>query len=251
VHDRDEFLSVAAHELKTPLTSLSAFAQVLLRCLQAAGSVDPARLGRALANVETQAGKVNRLVDQLLDVTRLDAGRLVLEQRPTDLSELLREAVEAAQAQTTQHTLVVQALPVLCAWVDALRLEQVFTNLLGNAIKFSPQGGTITCTLRAEPGGDTVQVAVRDQGIGIPPEQRAHIFDRFYQAHASSYRSGLGLGLYISQQIVALHRGHISAEFPPEGGSLFVIRPPRGGERMECNATVPSVSSVLTPPVHR
>jgi signal transduction histidine kinase len=72
---------------------------------------------------------------------------------------------------------------------------------------------------------------LRDQGIGIPPEQRAHIFDRFYQAHASSHRSGLGLGLYISQQIVALHGGHLTAEFPPEGGSLFLIRLPTGAER--------------------
>ena len=122
------------------------------------------------------------------------------------------------------------------AWVDPLRLEQVLTNLVGNALKYSPEGGPIALTLAVDPGAGTVRLAVRDRGLGIPEERRAHIFDRFYRAHADDHRSGLGLGLYISQQIVALHGGHLTAEFPPEGGSLFLITLPRGGEHKECPA---------------
>jgi PAS domain S-box-containing protein len=220
---RDEFLSVAAHELKTPLTSLRGFTQVALGYLTGDRPVAPERLQRALRQIESQTDKVNRLVDHLLDVTHLEAGRLTLERRETDLAHLADEVAVAAQAQTSAHTLVVTAPSTFWAWVDPLRLEQVLTNLVGNAIKYSPQGGIITITVGLDSPGTAVRLEVRDQGLGIPEEHRAYIFDRFYQAHASSYRSGLGLGLYISQQIVVLHGGQLTAEFPPEGGALFVV----------------------------
>lgn len=114
--------------------------------------------------------------------------------------------------------------PRLPARVDALRLEQVLTNLLDNAIKYSPDGGTITVTL-----GQTAAelcVSVRDHGLGIPAEQRGRIFDRFFQAHQDGHRSGMGLGLYISKQIVDLHGGEITVEFPADGGTCFVVHLP-------------------------
>ena len=114
------------------------------------------------------------------------------------------------------------------AWVDPLRLEQVLSNLVGNAIKYSPDGGPIALTLAVDPGGATVRLAVRDWGLGIPEERRAHIFDRFYQAHADHHRSGLGLGLYISREIVALHGGRLEAEFPADGGARFIVTLPTG-----------------------
>jgi signal transduction histidine kinase len=110
--------------------------------------------------------------------------------------------------------------------VDPLRLEQVLSNLVGNAIRYSPQGGPIALTLAVDPGGATVRLAVRDRGLGIPAERRAHIFDRFYRAHADHHRSGLGLGLYISHEIVALHGGRLEAEFPADGGSRFIVTLP-------------------------
>jgi len=97
---------------------------------------------------------------------------------------------------------------------------------VNNAIKYSPDGGTID--IAATQHGDTAQVAVRDHGLGIPPEHREHIFDRFYQAHARSHRSGMGLGLYISRQIVDLHGGAIAADFPADGGTRFVVTLPTG-----------------------
>jgi PAS domain S-box-containing protein len=233
VQARDEFLSVAAHEFKTPLTSLRGFTQILLSYLKASRPVTPERLQRALHQIESQTDKVNRLVDHLLDVTRLEAGRLPLERQETDLAQLAHEVAVAAQAQTSAHTLVVSAPSATPAWVDPLRLEQVLTNLIGNAIKYSPQGGTITITVAPDSSAAAVRLAVRDQGLGIPEEHRAHIFDRFYQAHASTYRSGLGLGLHISQQIVALHGGQLTAEFPTEGGSLFIVCLPSGRDTPE------------------
>jgi signal transduction histidine kinase len=134
----------------------------------------------------------------------------------------------AARVQTEQHTVSVEAPPSVPAWVDPLRLEQVLTNLVGNAIKYSPQGGPIALTLAVDPGGATVRLAVRDWGLGIPTERRAHIFECFYQAHADHHRSGLGLGLYISQEIVALHGGRLEAEFPEDGGSRFIVTLPTG-----------------------
>jgi signal transduction histidine kinase len=114
--------------------------------------------------------------------------------------------------------------------VDPLRLEQVVTNLLDNAVKYSPNGGAIKVTLALRRARDTAadwaELSVRDYGLGIPPEQRGQIFERFYQAHGNGHKSGLGLGLYISRQIVELHGGEICAEFPPDGGTRFVVRLP-------------------------
>jgi signal transduction histidine kinase len=122
-------------------------------------------------------------------------------------------------------------------WADPLRIEQVVTNLLDNAIKYSPEGGPIEVDVDSvEPG--TVRLAVRDHGIGVPPEHRGQIFERFYQAETvpTKHASGMGLGLYISRQIVELHDGRIAAEFPPDGGTRFVVTLPTGADRSVCGA---------------
>jgi len=119
----------------------------------------------------------------------------------------------------------VQGPPSLEARVDALRLDQVLTNLLDNAVKFSPDGGAIAVGVAPLDDG-AVELSVRDHGLGIPPERRDRIFERYYQAHAAGHRSGLGLGLHICRQIVELHGGDIRAEFPPGGGTRFVVRLP-------------------------
>jgi signal transduction histidine kinase len=222
---RDEFLSIAAHELRTPLTGLSGQAQLLLRRLEREGPLDPERVLPSLQVITGQAGKLSRLISQLFDITRFESGKLALERQPTDLAVLVEQAVSGARAWTDRHTFSLEAPASLEARVDALRLEQVLINLLDNAVKYSPAGGAIEVIL-AQPDGGSVEVAVRDHGLGIPPEKRAQIFERFYQAHADDHRSGLGLGLYISRQIVELHGGEIRAEFPPDGGTRFVIRLP-------------------------
>jgi signal transduction histidine kinase len=224
---RDEFLSVAAHELKTPVTTLLGFSQLLLGQLDQKRALDEQMVVRALRAVEHGSLRMSRLISQILDVSRLDGGRLVLDREVADLTALVQRIVMGMQTTTSRHTLVVQAPSPVSALVDPLRLEQVVTNLLDNAIKFSPGGGQIEIEV-AQPAPELARLMVTDHGIGIPPERREQIFERYYQAHVGDHASGLGLGLYISSHIVELHGGSITPQFPPEGGSQFVVDLPTG-----------------------
>ena len=226
---RDEFLSVAAHELKTPLTSLRGFAQLLIRQAERGEAPDAERLRQALAAIDQQSGKLGVLVDQLLDISRLQAGRLVIEPRVTDVVGLVEGVVRAAVATTTRHQLTLKGARAALALVDPLRLEQVVTNLVENAIRYSPRGGPVEVEVSKDRGH--VRIAVRDYGLGIAPRHRPRIFDRFYQAHAEHGLGGMGLGLYISRQIVDLHGGRLEARFPRSGGTLMVASVPVGRRR--------------------
>ena len=224
---RDEFLSIAAHELKTPLTSLKAVVQLTARRLEKQGSFDPSRLDRALRTVEQQTDKLARLVTQLLDISRIEAGQFAISPEPTDLARLAHGVVSLMQVTREHHHLVLDAPPALPARVDPLRFEQVLTNLLDNAIRYSPAGGQIDVRLLLlEP--TSAHLEVRDHGPGIPEEDRPRLFDRFFQAHADSHASGMGLGLYISREIVEAHGGQIDAEFPPDGGTRVAVTLPTG-----------------------
>ncbi len=213
---RDEFLSIAAHELKTPVTGLQVGVQMLLRRLHRGSGLDPMELERVLRTVERQSVRLSRLVMQLLETVRVQAGKLELQRTRIDLTDLVKNTVETAQSQTDRHDLVVSAPEQVWADVDAPRLEEVVTNLFDNAIKFSPGGGRIDIELK-QVNTATVRLAIRDTGLGILPQHRGHIFDRFYQAHGGEHRSGMGLGLYISREIVAMHGGRIWAESPQRG----------------------------------
>jgi signal transduction histidine kinase len=219
---RDDFLSVAAHELKTPVTSLRGYAQLLVR---SANSPDSALLTRGLQTIDMQSDKLRQLTDKLLDVSRIDSGKLRLEPRQVDIADLVRGCVATAQDAANLHRLTVSAPPTCYGWIDALRFEQVVANLLSNAIKYSPDGGDIEVSL-ARRGDDSVLQQVRDHGLGIPPDRRARLFDRMYQAHGDGYLSGLGLGLFISRQIVEFHGGSIEASFPSDGGTLMCVTLP-------------------------
>jgi signal transduction histidine kinase len=224
---RDEFLSVAAHELKTPMTSLRGFAQVLLGQLDRHETPDPERLAPALRAIDRQSEKLASLVSQLLDISRLEAGRLVLERKLTDVVAIAESVAANARARTSRHPIEVRAPVELTALVDPLRLEQVLTNLVDNAIKYSPDGGAVRIEVGGAPGA--LRIVVSDCGIGVPPEHREKIFDRFYQAHAGHRLGGMGLGLYISRQIVDLHQGQMQAEFPQAGGTRVTVTLPAGG----------------------
>jgi PAS domain S-box-containing protein len=228
LHVRNEFLSVAAHELRTPVTSLRAYGQLLLRVLTRGGELEPGRVERALAVFDRQSAKLAHLVSHLLDISFIESGRMTLDCRETDLTLLIQEAVEVASARSAIHTLAVHAPPRVLAIVDAVRIEQVITNLIDNAIKYSPHGGPVDVVLTT-PSEGGVQLEVRDRGVGIPAELREHIFERFYQGHAAEYGSGMGLGLYISRQIVELHGGSIVAVFPADGGTCVVVTLPPSG----------------------
>ena len=222
---RDEFLSVAAHELKTPLTGLSATTQIIARRLQRGEVELPLWLDKGLRTIDQQVDRLTRLIGQLLDVSRLDQGKLATERTATNLAGLAEKLVTAFDARTSKHAFVLAADTHLVADIDPIGIEQVLSNLLDNAIKYSPEGGPIDIEV-GKHDDEQAFIAVRDRGLGIPPEKRDAIFERFYQAHADDHRSGLGLGLYICQQIVELHGGTIAVDFPPDGGTRFEVMLP-------------------------
>lgn len=221
VRTREDFLSVAAHELKTPVTSMRGYAQLLLSLFSRDRPIDSESLSRALITINQQSEKLTLLIDQLLDISRIDAGRLVLNYERTSVGGLARDIVSALQMVTRQHTLVVAVSGDTDAIVDPLRVEQVITNLLSNAIKFSPPESLVRLDVD-RPDMATVRIRVTDHGIGVSPEHRSMIFERFYQAHGIGFGGGMGLGLSISRQIVELHGGELYATFPPQGGTRMV-----------------------------
>ncbi|HVA89933.1 MAG TPA: ATP-binding protein [Chloroflexota bacterium] len=221
---RDVFMSVAAHELKTPITSLHIFAQLLLRAARSKREIAPERLEAALDTIELQTEKLSQLVTHLLDTAQIESGKLRIEPMSTDLVALTH-AVAARQHRDVNHTVVFEGPERIEALVDPVRFEQVITNLLDNAIKFSPEGGVVTVNLeQGDDGG--IRLAVTDQGVGIPPNQHEAVFGRFHQAHDEGHLSGMGLGLYITREIVELHGGRVWIEDPKHAGSRFVVTLP-------------------------
>jgi signal transduction histidine kinase len=228
---RDEFLTIAAHELRNPLACLSLHAQVAMRRLGHDEHLDPARTEHSLQSISAQANRLSRLLDRLLDVSRLEADHLTLQRRPTDLTGLMEQVVTSTRAWSDRHPIMLEMPASLEAWVDPLRLEQVLANLLDNALKHSPCGAPIVVTLSLPTPG-TVELAVSDRGIGIPTDARDRIFERFFQARSDDATQGLGLGLYVSRQIVELHGGQIRADFPTDGGTRVVVNLPVGMETL-------------------
>lgn len=220
---RDEFLDVAAHELKTPLTSLKGQAELTMRRIERGRLQDQQQIYRALQVIDRQAERLTNLVTQLLIVSRIEAGELPLARQRVDLVRIVRELVETMQAAAPRHTLSLRAPASLTADVDPARLEEVLYNLIDNAIRYSPEGGPVEIELL--PVAGTARIAVRDYGIGVAAEQRGRLFTRFFQASPRPV-GGLGLSLYVSRRIVERHGGRIWAEFPEEGGSRFVVEVP-------------------------
>ncbi len=219
---RDTFLSIAAHELRTPLTGLKGGAQLLLR-RQARGQLDPDRLVTSLDEFNRAIDRLTALTDDLLDVARLRTGQLPLVPRPTDLVALVGEVLDRAHDRADGHRLVVDAPPDLpTPLADVVRVDQVLTNLVDNAVKYSPTGGTITVALRAVEAG--VLVSVRDAGIGFPAGAEEAIFAPFGRAEnaAASNLPGMGLGLYICRNIVERHGGWMRAASAGEGAGTTI-----------------------------
>ena len=228
VRVRDEFLGVAAHELKTPVTSLLLQTQLMARRLNRDGTLDAATAGRALSMVEEQSQKLSDLVNKLLDVSRVAHGRLAIDRQTVDLVSLVESAVERSRLLAPTREVHLVAPESLLAEVDSIRLEQVITNLLDNAVKYSTDGAIEVTVSRQDSAW--VRIAVRDHGPGVPVVKRLNLFAQFYQVEARNHAVGMGLGLYISKQIAQLHGGDLVAEFPPEGGSEFIVTLPQGAE---------------------
>lgn len=226
---KDEFLSVASHELRTPLTTLRGYTQQVLRMLERGGDFDRERAVASLHRVIRQVDRLAGLTGDLVDVSRLETGHLRLTPAHCDLAALVAEVLDRFRAspQVQQHRLLLVAgsHPVVGDW-DAARLEQVFTNLIDNAIKYSPRGGTVE--VRVRQSETHAHVSVRDEGIGIPTDKLPHLFQAFYRVESLSERRapGLGLGLHISHELVRLHGGEIAVESEVGRGSLFTVALP-------------------------
>lgn len=230
---KDEFLSLAAHELKTPLTVVKGNSQLLQRLL-ARGTVTPEQLHQYLQRIEQRVRYMEDLISELLDLSRIVTGRLEFHPEAMDLAELVRHVVAQQRDlhPETPYTIEGAAMAVAGEW-DRGRIEQVLTNLLDNAAKYSSAGDPVAVTLTVS--DQEVGIAVRDSGIGIPAADLPHIFERHYRAHnVDRGHSGLGLGLYLSSQIVQRHGGRLWAESAVGHGSTFRLAlplpPPEGGE---------------------
>jgi signal transduction histidine kinase len=223
---RDQFLTIAAHELKTPLTALLGQAQLLLRRAERASTLSE-RDQRSLATVAGQASRLNRMIAALFDVSRLEHGQLPIARAPLELTEFVRQVVDELQPALAPRELryAAPATPLLVSG-DIVRLEQVVQNLITNAVKYDSSGAPVQ--IKLERRGDLACVAVIDQGIGIPPAAMPHIFQRFYRApNAEDLRSGgFGIGLSIVREIVTLHGGTIDVESVEGQGSTFTVALP-------------------------
>jgi PAS domain S-box-containing protein len=230
IRARDEFLSIASHELRTPCTSLQLGVQSMLRFAHQ-GSMEraPAHLVQSvLETAERQSKRLSSLVDKLLDVSRITAGKLQLDLEPVDLTALCREVAAAFQADlaASGSTLAVDLQAGLVGNWDRARVSQVLTNLVSNAIKY---GDGKPIRLRAWREGEQALVEIEDHGIGVPPERRAQIFERFERAVSAKHYGGLGLGLYIVRQITGALGGDIQLVSETGKGSTFTVRLPVAG----------------------
>jgi signal transduction histidine kinase len=227
---KDEFIGIAAHELRNPLAVLKGFAEMLV--YQTARGKGPVLAGwqsEAIEEIDEATSRLDKLTEDLLDVTRLQAGRLVLSRYSTDLVALIRRMVTQRQMTTKQHGFSLDTEhSFLMVDIDCVRIEQVLSNLLSNAIKYSPQGGRIELSLREEAEPHEVLLSIRDHGIGIPAEQQARIFGRFVRAEnaRSSEITGTGLGLYLSRELVERHGGRLWFESTEGEGSTFFMTLP-------------------------
>lgn len=221
---KDAFIRMASHELKTPVTSIKAFTQILQRRMKTQADATTLAL---LNRMEAQLEKLTDLIGDLLDISKMQTGVLVYRDSCFDFDAMVTEIVGDVQAVTTTHAIRVQGKTGARVYGDRDRLGQVLINLLTNAVKYSPQADAVVVRLsaHAEPGTPLVEMAVQDFGPGIAEEYQAHIFERFYQVpeDVGGAYPGLGIGLYISREFVEKHNGRIWLESVPHIGSSFHV----------------------------
>ena len=244
---RDEFLSIASHELKTPLTALHLHVEGMLRY---AGRILPGAIAPTLrdklAAIERQGRRITSLVNDLLDVSRLRAGRMELAREAVDLSEVAREVVERIRGEAALAGCELQAFtpPGIVGCWDRNRLDQVVTNLVSNAIKY---GKGKPVSLRVECDGAVARLAVEDQGIGVAPEHHERIFQRFERAVSGAEFGGMGLGLWITREILRRLDGSVRVESCLGAGARFVVELPLA----RTEAADPDRGGVRNPQVER
>lgn len=221
---KNDFIAIASHELKTPLTSLKAYMQVMMAKAKALERSN--FFLEATAKSMTQIQKMHTLIQGFLDTARTESGALQLNYSTFLINDLIQEASEDAKLLSDTHTISIRPCNPVTVEADKEKIAQVLTNLLSNALKYSPKGRGIE--LYCEQVGNEVMISVRDEGMGIKPEDKARLFDRFYRVESKHTRtiSGFGIGLYLCAEIIRLHNGRIWVESEPEKGSTFFFSLP-------------------------
>ncbi len=225
---KDRFLSMASHELKTPITTIRGQAQLLLRRLDKQHTAIPEveNTKKTLAKINEQTGRLNSLIDELMDVSRIRAGKMVLHTRNSDFVALCHEIVEDQRILSGRTITFTSEQPAITTTIDNDRMGQVVINLISNALKYSPPDSPVE--VKVDTCGQNIFLHVTDHGKGIAQEQQQHIFETFYRTpDAESSAKGLGLGLAICKEIVERHNGRIWCESQPGMGSTFCVELPK------------------------
>ncbi|MEJ6981529.1 ATP-binding protein [Pedobacter sp. P351] len=228
---KDEFIGIASHEVKTPLTSISAYLQIMQR--NQADDKNKIFIDKALRQVK----KLSGLISDLLDISKIEAGKLTLNLSTFDICELTKEVIEIIEFGGIQHKIESTFIPKgLLVHADKHRIEQVINNLISNSIKYSPHSNRIVILVSQS---DTdVLVSVQDFGTGIREDQQTHIFSRFYRAEdVAPHISGLGLGLYICDDIISRHKGLLGVVSKPGAGSTFSFKIPKVSDKQSDYST--------------
>lgn len=217
---KDQFIAVASHELKTPVTSIKAYAEILLDFLRSKRDSAHASM---MERMVSQADRLTRLINDLLDTTKITSGMLHLDLEHFDLNKLIHERVEEIQ-RSTKHVFTINAGQIPFIHADKDRISQVINNLITNAIKYSPQASPIDITTTRT--GPTITVSVRDVGVGLTEAAQQRVFERFYRVKEATHIGGLGLGLYIAHEIIRKHHGMMGVRSKPGEGSEFFFQLP-------------------------
>jgi signal transduction histidine kinase len=219
-----EFLSLASHELKTPITSIMALSQIAIREHERNNT---ASLYKSIEGISKHSRKLGMLINQLMDISRIQSGKLALDKIEVNLNEFLQQTVVNLQAIYPTHHLVLESEPdPILLELDPLRVEQVLNNLVGNAVKYSPTHSRVDLICRKN--NNLVEIAVTDYGIGIESGLKHHVFDKFYQVDniLKADKSGLGVGLHIASEIIKSHGGSVWVESDPGVKTTFTFTLP-------------------------
>jgi len=227
---KDEFISIASHELKTPLTSVKGYMQLLGRSIDK-GDIE--KVKDHLTKAQVQLEKLNELIADLLDISKIESGKLKFNKKHFVMDILLDNVTDIIRQSNPEFNIVRKGKAEQEIYADEMRIEQVIINFLTNAIKYSP--GTHEIQINVNIKDDKIYLGVRDFGIGIGPEQQKHVFDKFYRVEETSIHfQGLGIGLYISAEIVRRHGGQIGVRsIAGEGSEFYFIIPVNSGEEAD------------------
>lgn len=218
---KDDFIGIASHELKTPLTSAKAYIQLAER---AAAGNDFSKVQKLIKKSERSIENLGQLINDLLDVSKIQAGKLAFHLVPMDINKTVTDVVEKFRLLSSTHIITLDGFVEELVCADPQRIEQVLDNLMSNAIKYSPKANKINVDISSD--GNSVLVSVRDYGVGIPAEKQSRIFERFFRVDDYGKFSGLGLGLFISNEITKRHKGKITVKSEPGAGSTFTLTLP-------------------------